>query len=788
MQFSYKWLENWVKTGWTPQELGRRLTMAGLELESIEPAAPLFSGVVIGEVLEVFPHPNADRLRVARVALGNAAEAQIVCGAANLAVGQRVPVALPGATLPAGLAIRAAEVRGVQSAGMLCSAQELGLEDKSEGLMILGSSAPLGEDLRAYLRLDDVLLTLGLTPNRADCLSIQGLAREVSALSRVPVTPVSIEQSVPVEEDVLSIQVRAPAACPRYCGQLIQGLRPEARTPDWMREALRRSGLRSIHPVVDVLNYVMLELGQPLHAFDLAKLQGSLQVRMAQAGEKVRLLDGTVASLDPDMLVIADDAGVQAVAGIMGGQESAVNAGTRVVFIESAYFAPSALAGRARRLGLHTDASHRFERGVDPELPPKALARAVSLITEICGGRPGSMQVVEAVEHLPSRPEIFLRRERLARVLGTGIADEQVEANLSGLGMKLEAGAGGWRVRPPSARFDILIEADLIEEVARVYGYDTLAVQMPRAALHVTEAYGRTQRINDLRHLLEARDYSEVITYSFVSPDWQVRVEPSLTPVAVLNPISQDMSVMRTSLWPGLLQTLDHNLKRQQQRVRIFEWGRAFVNGGQPVRLAGLIMGMRFPETWAHARQPVDFYDLKADVEAVLQACRLSDAQFAPAEHAALNPVQTASIQAEGHTLGLIGTLHPALVRQLELPVAPVLFELDLNLLLGLGNERPSYRGWSKFPSLRRDLALLLPRDVLASDIMAAILAADPALIQDVEVFDRYEGQGVPAGQQSLAFSLVLQSSERTLDDEMVNEVIKRVLAAVERVCPVSLR
>ncbi|MEK8090302.1 phenylalanine--tRNA ligase subunit beta [Thermithiobacillus plumbiphilus] len=788
MQFSYQWLENWVQTGWTPEELGRRLTMAGLELESLEPAAPPFTGVVVGEVLEVWPHPNADRLRLARVALGNPPEVQIVCGAANLAVGQRVPVALPGATLPAGLTIRAAEVRGVPSAGMLCSAQELGLEDRSDGLMILDSSAQLGEDLRAYLQLDDVLLTLGLTPNRADCLSIQGLARELAVLSGAAFKPLNIEIPAPQEEHDRVIQVDAPAACPRYCGQLIQGIRPDARTPDWLREALRRSGLRSIHPVVDVLNYVMLELGQPLHAFDLEKLQGSLQVRMAQAGEQTKLLDGSAVSLDPDMLVIADDAGVQAVAGIMGGQGSAVGADTRSVFIESAYFTPAALAGRARRLGLHTDASHRFERGVDPELPPAALARAVSLITDICGGRPGSMLRVEAVEYIPVRPEILLRRERLNRVLGTEIADERVTAILAGLGMALEVAEGGWRVRPPSARFDVRIEADLIEEVARVYGYDALPVQMPRAVLHVTEAYGRTQRIHDLRRMLEARDYNEVITYSFVSPEWQARLEPSLAPVQVLNPISQDMSVMRTSLWPGLLQTLDYNLKRQQQRVRIFEWGRTFVNSAQPVRLAGLIMGARFPETWAHARQSVDFYDLKADVEAVLQACRLPGALFKPAEHPALNPAQTASVHVNGHTLGLMGTLHPALARQMDLPGAPVLFEFDLDMLLQLGSDRPVYQGWSKFPSLRRDLALLLPRDVLASDIMAAILAADPVLIRDVQVFDRYEGPGVPAGQQSLAFSLLLQSNEKTLDDEMVNEVIKRVLTAVGRICPVSLR
>lgn len=788
MQFSYQWLEKWVKSGWAPEELGRRLTMAGLELESIEPASPPFSGVVIGEVLEVLPHPNADRLRLAHVALGNAADVQIVCGAANLAAGQRVPVALADANLPGGLTIRAAQVRGIDSAGMLCSAQELGLEDRSEGLMVLDPSAPLGKDLREYLQLDDVLLTLGLTPNRADCLSIQGLAREIAALSRAPLTPVCYANPIPLESNVLPVQVDVPDACPRYCGQIIQGLRSNVRTPDWLREALRRAGLRSIHPVVDVLNYVMLELGQPLHAFDLAKLQGSLQVRLAQGGEKVQLLDGSLASLDPDMLVIADDVGVQAVAGIMGGQASAVSADTSAVFVESAFFAPAALAGRARRLGLHTDASHRFERGVDPDLPPRALARAVSLINEICGGNIGNMQVVEVAELIPIRPEIFLRRERLIRVLGTEIASVQIEEILSGLGMMLEVETGGWQVHPPSARFDIQIEADLIEEVARVYGYDALPVQMPKAVLHVAEPYGRTQGIADLRRLLAARDYSEVITYSFVSPAWQARVEPTVSPVPVLNPISQEMSVMRTSLWPGLLQTLEHNLKRQQQRVRIFEWGRIFVDGAQPVRLAGLVVGTSLPETWAHVRQPVDFYDLKADVEAVLQACHLTGAQFLPAKHPALNPVQTASIHAQGHVVGLIGALHPALVRYLDLPDVPVLFELDVDLLLSLGNKRPSYRAWSKFPSLHRDLALLLPRDVLASEIMAAIIAADPALIQDVQIFDRYEGQGVPAGQQSLAFSLVLQSSEKTLDDETVNELIKRVLAEVGRICPVSLR
>ncbi|MEW5790209.1 MAG: phenylalanine--tRNA ligase subunit beta [Pseudomonadota bacterium] len=787
MRLSQEWLHSWINPGWSARELGERLTMAGLELEALEAAAPAFSGVVVGAVLRVAPHPNADKLRLTWVDAGRGEPLQIVCGAANVAEGLRVPVALPGAVLPGGLSIRAASVRGESSAGMLCSAQELGLEEKSEGLLILDPDAPVGQDLRTYLALDDEILTLGLTPNRADCLSLRGLAREVAALAGgTPVAPAAAPVAA-ADLPSLALRVEAPAACPRYCGQRIEGIDSRARTPDWLRERLRRAGLRAIHPVVDVANYVMLELGQPLHAFDAGKLQGGLQVRLARAGEELVLLDGATAALAPDMLVIADEAGPQAVAGIMGGLATAVDGNTRSLFLESAFFAPAALAGRARRLGLHTDASHRFERGVDPELAPAALARAAALIVEICGGRVGPVQVLEHPEHLPARPQILLRRQRLARILGTAIPDADVAGILGALGMAVSVVGEGWQVCPPSSRFDLCIEADLIEEVARIHGYANLPVTLPRAALPVPPAVESGEPVA-LRHLLAGRDYHEVITYSFVSAEWQARIDPECPAIPVRNPISQELGVMRTSLWPGLLQTLHYNLNRQQQRVRIFELGRVFRGEEQPLMLSGLIAGPRFPLSWANDRQAADFFDVKGDVEALLLELRAGEPVFQAGAHHALHPGQTADIRAGGRWVGRLGTLHPRLLQALDLSQTPVLFELDLQALRAARAASPCYTGLSRFPMLRRDLALLVPRSVPAAEIAAAIAAAVPSLIREVQLFDRYQGAGIPEDQQSLAFSLLLQSDEKTLDDEAINRAMEAVLMRVRQVCPVTLR
>lgn len=788
MRFSQGCLYRWINPGWTPEELGERLTMAGLELEAIDAAAPAFSHVVVGRVVSVAPHPQADKLRVADVSLGQGEARQIVCGARNVAPGIRVPVALPGALLSNGVKIETSPVRGVLSAGMLCSAQELGLEDKSEGLLILDGDAPLGQDLRVYLGLDDFVLTLGITPNRGDCLSIRGLAQELAALTGERATPPAMPAVVPVHPGRIRVRLDAPDACPRYCGQAVHGIDPHARTPDWLRERLRRAGMRAIHPVVDVMNYVMLEWGQPLHAFDADRLKGDLQVRFARAGESAALLDGSTVELADDILVIADEARVQAVAGVMGAQASAVGADTRDVFVESAFFAPSALAGRARRLGRHSDAAYRFERGVDPALAPQALAHAVGLLVEICGGQPGTALCVEQPDRMPIRPEIVLRRQRIRRVLGTAIPDTDVRRILSGLGMEVVETPDGWRVVPPSARFDLRIEADLIEEVARIFGYDRLPVSVPAASARAEPMPPESEIGRALRYFLAARDYNEVITYSFVSPAWQARIDPACPTIAVQNPISQEMSVMRTSLWPGLLQTLHYNMNHQQQRVRIFELGRVFRGEEQPTMLGALLAGPLYPPAWGNERGTADFFALKGDLEALLQGWRLPELSFRRVEEPALHPGQAAEFWVGGKRLGRIGALHPALVKALELPVTPVLLEMNLPALSGMAKRLPEYRAVSRFPALRRDLALLVPVAVEAEAVGRIIREADPSLIREVRLFDRYQGEGIPADRQSLAFSLLLQSEERTLDDAAVARVMETVLTRVQVFCPATLR
>lgn len=789
MRLSLRCLQDWVECGWNAADLGQRLTMAGLELESLESSvAPDFSGVCVGQVLRLAPHPNADQLQLTWVDVGDGHEQQIVCGASNVAAGLRVAVALPGARLPNDLHIAARPVRGQDSAGMLCSAQELGLEERSQGLLILDPDAPLGVDLRVYLQLDDQVLTLGVTPNRGDCLSVMGLAREVAALSGQTMQSLLSTATPPQHAQSLAIRIDAPQACPRYAGQRIDGIQAQARIPDWMRERLRRAGLRAIHPVVDVLNYVMLELGQPMHAFDCSKLKGTLQVRQARAGETLLLLDGNQANLAEDMLVIADDQGPQALAGIMGGLASAVDANTQSVFLESAFFTPKALAGRARRLGLHTDASHRFERGVDPQLPLRALQRAGALICEITGGQAAPLQCADAPAHLPPAISILLRRARLARVLGVAIADADIERILSALDMAPSPIEGGWQVQIPSHRFDLRIEVDLIEEVARVHGYAHLPARLPLAPLSAPADPALLATPQALRRLMQARDYQEVITYSFVSAAWQAQVDPQIVPIPLRNPISQDLAVMRTSLWPGLLQTLQYNLNRQQQRLRIFELGRVFRGERQDWMLGGVVAGANMPLSWANGRGNVDVFDVKQDIQALLREWRI-DAEFIQAAaHPALHPGQAAEIRVGDQVIGRLGSLHPQLLSDLDLAVTPVLFEINLQQLQALGVTRPRYQGLSRFPALRRDLALLMPCEIAAGDVMAVICQAAPDVLRDVTLFDRYQGAGVPEHWQSLAFSLLLQSHEKTLDEQAISGIMDNIIHRLQDLGPVSIR
>jgi phenylalanyl-tRNA synthetase beta chain len=777
MKFSEKWLRTWVNPAISTEELGARLTMAGLEVDAVEPVAPAFHGVVVGHVLTTQPHPDADRLRVCTVDDGSGEILQIVCGAPNVAPGMRVPLARIGAELPGGLKIKRAKLRGVESQGMLCSASELGVGEAGGGLLALPDDAIPGTDVRELLELDDVSIELGLTPNRGDCLGIAGIARELGVLTRVDVAAPAAPEVAPGCEDCLEIALEAPQACPVYLGRVIRNVNPRAQTPLWMRERLRRSGVRSLGPLVDVTNYVLLELGHPLHAFDLSRIKGGIHVRLARAGESLTLLDGKTVALDPDMLVIADDKRALALAGIMGGQDSAVSDDTTSILLESAWFAPAALAGRARRLGLHTDASHRYERGVDPALQRRAMERATQLILDIAGGVAGPVVEARAGDHLPVRQPVTLRRERLRRLLGYDVAAEEVSDILSRLGMRItRQDEAGWEVVPPSFRFDIAIEADLIEEVARVHGYDSIPSAPPRGELRVRAGGGRERR---LRELLAARGYHEAITYSFIGAELHARFEPETQPLRLANPISADTAVMRTSLWPGLVQAADYNLKRQQERIRIFELGAKYLAQGSEIQekqtIAGLALGDVWPEQWGMPARAVDFHDVKADVEALLGLLGVREASFLAEPNHILHPGQSARIaDGSGITIGWLGRLHPRIAEELGLDRHPVLFEIDLDAIGAA--PRPAFQPLSRFPSVRRDLALVVDQDVSAGDIAACIRAAAGSALQSLTLFDIYQGKGIDSGKKSLAVGLTFQDFSRTLTDAETDLLIQKVL------------
>jgi phenylalanyl-tRNA synthetase beta chain len=791
MKFSEHWLREWVSPALTSAELSHQVTMAGLEVDAMAPVAPEFKGVVVGEVLAVTPHPDAERLRVCQVNVGNGSPPlSIVCGAANVRAGLRVPAALVGATLPGGIEIKRAKLRGVESFGMLCSAKELGLAEVSEGLMVLPADAPIGADIRDYLNLNDVTFELGLTPNRGDCLSVAGVAREVAVLNRLAVTAPHIADVPATITDIFPITVAAPAACPRYVGRVIKGINPRAETPLWMRERLRRSGVRSISAVVDVTNYVLLELGQPMHAFDLAKLSGGIQVRHAEASEQINLLDGQRMTLQAGTLLIYDAHQPQAMAGIMGGKDSAIGDNTDTLFLESAFFSQSAVTGQARRYGLHTDSSHRFERGVDPQLPRRAMERATALLLEIVGGQAGSVTEVVSQAHLPARPPVMLRAARIQRLLGADIAHGQITDSLTRLGMQVVDVAGGWQVTPPSFRFDIALEADLIEEVARVVGYTTLPSHHPHGALAIAAQPEAMVSISKLRQLLIDRGYQEAITYSFVDPAMQRRFDPSITPLALANPISAEMAVMRTSLWPGLMQALIHNQNRQQGRIRLFEVGARFIPEGNETKeekiISGMIYGSFSAEQWGEAARPVDFYDIKGDVEAILGlTADVSGFTFTATPehhggHAALHPGQSARITRtdNGEPVGWVGAIHPALENELGLTGRVFLFEL---CLAAIGQARlPRFRELSKYPAVRRDIALIVDEATSAQGVRACITEAAGGLLrgllQEVQLFDVYRGKGVDPGRKSLALGLTWQDSSRTLTDGDIDALMEQVV------------
>lgn len=778
MKFSERWLREWVDPPVDAAGIVRQLTMAGLEVDSLVPAAPDFAAVVVGCVETVEPHPDADKLRVCRVDVGSGEHLGIVCGAPNVYAGMKAPVALVGGVLPGGMKIKRARLRGVESHGMLCSVRELGLGESHEGLWDLPQDAPVGTDLRAWLGLEDHVIDVDLTPNRGDCFSVLGIAREVALINRMPLGGPELAPVPAAGTEEFPVEVRAPEACPRFVGRVVHNIRPDAQTPLWMQEKLRRSGLRPIHPVVDVTNYVMLELGQPMHGFDLATLRDGIIVRLAEPGEKIVLLDGREVALEPDTLVIADHGGPRAVAGIMGGEDSGVSAATRDVFFEVAFFAPLAIAGRARRLGLHTDASQRFERGVDPAHQRRAIERATQLLTDIAGGEPGPVIERVAPDQIPARTPVSLRRDRLALLLGHSVPDEEVERILAGLGMALEATAEGWQARPPSHRFDIALEVDLIEEVARIYGYDQLPEAPGAGGAELGAASEARVPEGRIADVLVARGYQEVITYSFVDPELQSKFFPGVEALPLSNPISTELGVMRVSLWPGLVHALRRNLSRRQDRVRIFEQGLRFVIEDDELKQvntsAGLVAGRRLPEQWGVGATRLDFHDAKGDVETLLGLTR-ARFSFEPAEHSALHPGQAARILRDGRAIGWVGALHPRLVRDLDLDLPPLLWELDQELTFRA--ELPVFSEISRFPAIRRDIAVLVPRSVPAADLLQAAREAGGELLTESRIFDVYQGERIDSSLKSVAFGLILQDSSRTLTDEDADGVVASVVA-----------
>jgi phenylalanyl-tRNA synthetase beta chain len=791
MKFAESWLREWVDPPVATAALCERLTLAGHELESVEPVAPPFDGIVVAAVRDVKPHPNADKLRVCRVDDGRGTELEIVCGAPNVYAGMRAPLARDGASLPGGVKIRRSKLRGVVSEGMLCSARELGLGEDAGGIVELPADAEIGRDLREYLLLDDRTIDLAITANRGDCLGVAGIAREVGALYRLPVRAVEAAPVAPAHDDVVPVRLDAPQACPAYAGRVVHDVRVDAPTPLWMRERLRRAGVRPLQVVVDVTNYVMLELGQPLHAFDHAKIDREIVVRPGRAGERLVLLDGREVELGPELLVIADASGPTALAGIMGGLASAVGPGTRSVFFEAAHFAPLAIAGRARRLGMLTDASFRFERGVDPELPARAIERATQLLVDIAGGAPGAVRVALAEESFPPRPIIWLRHTRIGALLGVDVDADEVVAILNALELSVIEKPGGWLVTPPSFRFDLAIEEDLIEEIGRVYGYERIEERVEHAVLlPKAQPEGRIA-LSRARAALVDRGYHEAVTYSFVDPDLQRLFAPDVAAPRLANPISAELSVMRTSLLPGLVRALRQNLSRQQARVRLFEAGSKYVGQGdertEEKVLGGIACGPWAPEQWGLRAAPADFFDLKADVEALLAlGGAAADATFEPATDAFLHPGQSARIRLQGRDVGWLGALHPRIVRALDLPARVLSFELDVEHALAA--RVPRFQAPSPYPAVRRDLAVVVGEEVSAARLCDEARAAAPPHLRELFVFDVYQGQGVESGRKSIALGLIFQEASRTLTDADADSAVAAVRTRLEQAFNARIR
>ncbi len=792
MKISELWLREWVNPALTREDLCESLTMAGLEIEEVSPVAEKFSGVVVGKVLSVEKHPEADRLHVCQVETGGAEPITIVCGANNVTAGMKTAVALEGAVLSNKMKITASKLRGVLSHGMLCSARELGLTEESEGLILLSPDARVGDNVWDYLNLTDHVLDISITPNRGDCLSISGLAQDTAAITQTQQTIPHFPKIDAKIKDILPIVLRAANECPHYVGRIIRGVTADAATPNWMQERLRRSGIRCISPVVDVMNYVMLELGQPMHSFDLAKISGGIEVRLSAQGESLELLDGQTITLDSTTLIIADERKPLAIAGVMGGMESGVTLLTQDIFLESAFFQPTSVARMGRQYKLNSESSYRFERGVDPTLQVRAIERATQLILEIAGGEAGPVIDIADTNYLPQTKKVALRFLRIKKLLGLEITDQNVTTILQSLGFSTEKTSQGWNVTVPARRFDITTEVDLIEEIIRIYGYQK--VPQHTAAFSAMQIHPRSERmltLSMLRQALRDMSYHEVVTYSFIDKKMQKLFDPVGEYKELLNPITAEMSIMRTSLWPGLINTFLYNHNRQQSRVRIFESGLRFViKDGTLIQermLSGLISGGVVPEQWGIPKREADFFDLKGDLENILKLTLSADQfEFKTGSHPALHPGQTAELYREGEYAGILGVIHPSIMQKLNIESKIVVFELFLDKIEPAG--LPRFTEISKFPEIRRDLAILVNQTVPVQRIQDTIRNVAGELLQNIDVFDVYQGKGITAGHKSVALALTLQHATRTLIDEEVADLIGRIVVTLKEKFAAELR
>lgn len=794
MKFSESWLREWVNPSVDRAELAHQITMAGLEVDGVEDVAGEFSGVIVGEVVECGQHPDADKLRVTKINVGTDELIDIVCGAPNCRQGIKVAVAMVGAVLPGNFNIKKAKLRGEPSFGMLCSYGELGIDIESDGILELPSDAPVGVDIREYLALNDATIDVDLTANRADCLGMSGLAREVGVLNRQAVSEPTWEAVSATIDEVVTLDLQAPKACPRYLGRVINHVNVAAPTPLWMQEKLRRSGIRSIDPIVDITNYVLIEFGQPMHAFDKAKIEGEIQIRLASSEEKLTLLDGNEVTVPNDMLVIADKNQPLALAGVFGGETSGVSSQTQSIVLECAFFAPLAILGKARRLGLHTDSSHRFERGVDPELQHKAMDRASRLVLDICGGEAGPVVEAKSESDLPKPLSIVLRRSKLDRILGHHITDTDVEDILTRLGFSVEVLEASWQVTTATYRFDMAIEEDLIEEVARIYGYNNIPNVAPEASLKMSDHKEADISLKRVRNLLVDRGFQEAITYSFVDPKQQALVHPDQDAMILPNPISVEMSAMRLSTMTGLLTAVGYNQSRQQNRVRLFETGLRFVpdeNAESGVRqqamLGAVIAGNQSDEHWTLESQTVDFFDLKGDLEAIIGLTGSDlDFSFRSATHSALHPGQCAEIIRGEQVVGIIGAVHPSLEKPFGLNGKTFIFELELDALLQA--KLPLAQAVSKFPANRRDIAIVVDDEVTAGNVVKVIRKVGENQLVGLNLFDVYKGKGVEAGKKSLAIALIFQDNTRTLVEKDIAEMVNSVVSALKSEFNASLR